>query len=112
MIWAMRERLISVAISREPRPPAFRVPQHHPAPPPSEPLAVADDATPAITEVSGIGPVYATRLGSHGLSTLADLADASPEKVAAAAQVGIGRAEGWIEAARSLIGEGQTPRSS
>lgn len=100
----MRERLISVAIPREPRPPAFRVPDHPPAPPPSEPLAVADDTSGTITDVSGIGPVYATRLGGHGLNTLADLADASPEQVAAAAQVGTGRAEGWIEAARSLMG--------
>lgn len=98
----MRERLISVAISREPTPPAFRVPDHRSTPPPAEPAQVADDESGTLTDVSGIGPVYATRLGGQGVNTLTDLAEASPEEVAEAAQVGTARAEAWIEAARAL----------
>lgn len=92
----MRDRLISVAVSREPQPPAFRVPE--PRPEPSEP----ETATPTITEVKGIGPVYATRLAAAGFNSVADLALADPERLADAAQVPVARANGWVDAARAL----------
>jgi hypothetical protein len=46
--------------------------------------------------------VYATRLESVGISTLADLAASRPEQVAAAAEVPLARANGWIDAAGDL----------
>jgi predicted flap endonuclease-1-like 5' DNA nuclease len=100
--WAMRDRLVSVAISREPVPPAFKVPESSPTP--MAPLSDGDDRLDAreLTAVGGIGPVYATRLESVGISTLADLAASRPEQVAAAAEVPLARANGWIDAAGDL----------
>lgn len=94
VLWAMRERLISVAISREPVPPAFRPPDNE-QPGPAEPSG-------SITDVTGIGPVYATRLGEIGINTSTDLAKADAPRVAEAAQVTRARAEEWIASARSL----------
>lgn len=93
MVWAMRDRLVSVAIPREPQPPAFRVPEPTPAPPPPP--------DGSITDISGIGPVYATRLTTAGIGTLADLARAEAGEVAEAAKVPLSRAEAWIEDAGS-----------
>lgn len=94
VLWAMRERFISVAISREPVPPGFRVPDDG-QPGPSVPSG-------SITDVSGIGPVYATRLGEVGINTPADLAKADAQKVADAAQVTSVRAAEWIASAHSV----------
>lgn len=95
LVWAMRERLVSVAISREPEPPAFRVPEADEA---------SAEPTGSITDVSGIGPVYATRLAAIGLDSLSDLAGADPEEVAAGAQVPLTRARQWVTAAGALVG--------
>jgi predicted flap endonuclease-1-like 5' DNA nuclease len=121
VIWAMRDRFVSVAISREPEPPAFRT---HEPPRPLEqkpsprksniapaPIA-ADDSSPDanppaqsdadIKSVKGIGPVFAGRLADAGITDVAQLAATRPEKVAAAAEVALSRAAGWVEAARKM----------
>lgn len=100
--WAMRDRLVSVAISREPVPPAFKTSESSPTPMAAAPDR--DDRLDAreLTAVGGIGPVYATRLETVGISTLADLAASRPEQVAAAAEVPLARANGWIDAASDL----------
>jgi predicted flap endonuclease-1-like 5' DNA nuclease len=54
-----------------------------------------------ITSITGIGPVYATRLETVGISTLDQLAGARPEQVAAAAEVPLSRAVGWVDTARN-----------
>lgn len=97
LAWAMRDRLVSVAISREPVPPAFKVP---------DPAPATEKSAGEITTVSGIGPVYATRLESIGVSTLDALAASRPEQVAAAAEVPLSRAVGWVEAARGKTASG------
>lgn len=83
VIWAMRDRLISVATSREPVPPAFR----------SGPLSATVDS------IDGIGPVFAERLTKAGLDSVAALASATPDLVAEAAGVSAARARNWIELA-------------
>lgn len=85
VIWAMRDRFISVATSREPEPPAFRS-----GPPPAAP----------VDDIDGIGPVFAERLGKAGLGTITALADASPDSVAEAAGVSAARARTWIDLAK------------
>ncbi len=83
VVWAMRDRFISVAISREPEPPAFR------ATTPGVPVEAID----------GIGPVFAKRLTAAGIDTVARLAAASSDAVAEAAGVSSARARSWIEQA-------------
>lgn len=82
VVWAMRDRFISVAISREPEPPAFRVT-------PSVP----------VESIDGIGPVFAKRLTAAGIDSVARLAAASPDAVAEAAGVSSARARSWIDQA-------------
>ncbi len=86
--WAMRDRFISVATSREPEPPRFR------AVDPIEPLAAID----------GIGPVYQERLTQSGIADIETLAKASPDSVAEAAGVSANRARDWISQARTRTG--------
>ena len=89
VFWAMRERFISVAVSREPEPPSFRATR------PAEPSTDID-------AVDGIGPVFASRLRAAGLETVSHLAAASLDTVAESAGVSAARARSWIEQAQSL----------
>jgi predicted flap endonuclease-1-like 5' DNA nuclease len=89
IIWAMRDRFISVAASREPEPPVFRATTPIPRP-------------PAIDTVDGIGPVLAGRLKSAGIDDVAKLAAATPDTIAEAASVSVARARAWIEQVRSI----------
>jgi predicted flap endonuclease-1-like 5' DNA nuclease len=84
VVWAMRDRFISVATSREPQPPIFRSEAGG-----SEPVEVID----------GIGPVFAQRLGEAGIGDVHSLAGASPDRVAEAAGVSAARARNWIDLA-------------
>lgn len=84
VVWAMRDRFISVATSREPDPPSFRT---------TEPPAATVDT------LDGIGPVFAERLSDAGLGTVNALAAASPDQVAEAASVSAARARTWIDLA-------------
>lgn len=85
VVWAMRDRFISVATSREPVPPSFR----------TEPAA-----HPTVDTIDGIGPVFADRLTKAGLATVEALAEASPDRVAEAAGVSAARARTWIDLAK------------
>ena len=86
ILWAVRDRFVSVATSREPEPPTFRAP--------------SAGASQSIEVIDGIGPVFATRLTEAGMEYIASLADASPDSVAEAASVSVARARSWIEQAQ------------
>jgi len=88
VVWAMRDRFVSVATSREPEPPTFR----------SGPSTVKA----SVDSVDGIGPVFAERLKQAGLGGLEALAAANPDSVAEAASVSGARARSWIEKAQQL----------
>lgn len=83
LVWAMRDRFISVATSREPQVPAFRTPS----------------SSPGVDVIDGIGPVYAKRLAEAGISDIATLAKATPDRVAESASVSAARARTWIDLA-------------
>lgn len=87
VIWAMRDRFISVATSREPEPPTFRKGSVTPTP---------------VDEIEGIGPVFAKRLTDAGLGDVRSLATATPDQVAEAASVSVARARTWIDLASQL----------
>ena len=84
LVWAMRDRFVSVATSREPEPPTFKVPGQ------------------TVEIIEGIGPVFAQRLNAIGITTVAELAGASPDSVAEAAGISAARARNWIERAARL----------
>ena len=89
LAWAMRDRFISVATSREPEPPTFRT-------------SAQSSAPTGIDVIDGIGPVFAVRLKSAGIDNAAKLAGASPDRVAEAAGVRAARARSWIDQAQSI----------
>ena len=89
LIWAMRDRFISVAASREPEPPVLRA-------------TVPAPAAPGIDTIDGIGPVFAGRLKGAGIDSVPKLASSTADTVAEAAGVSGARARTWIEQARSL----------
>lgn len=88
VIWAMRERLVSIAAPREPEPPKFRV-----VTPPSEPAEQGEDD---LTLINGIGPVFSERLVGAGITSFAALRDAGAERAADITGVPVSRAEPWI----------------
>jgi predicted flap endonuclease-1-like 5' DNA nuclease len=86
VVWAMRDRFISVATSREPIPPSFR--------------GAAEPQGPPVEAIDGIGPVFAKRLTAAGIVDIGRLAEASPDLVAETAGVSGARARSWIDQAR------------
>ncbi|WP_254542935.1 class III poly(R)-hydroxyalkanoic acid synthase subunit PhaC [Halomarina pelagica] len=56
-----------------------------------------------VESVDGIGPTYAERLREAGIETRADLREADAETVAEVAEVGVSRAETWLE----QVGDGE-----
>jgi predicted flap endonuclease-1-like 5' DNA nuclease len=96
VVWAMRDRLISITAPREPQPPRFRV-----VTPPSAP-PVSGGASDDLTQVVGIGPVFSERLTAAGILTFGDLATAGVDRAAQITGVPVSRAEGWITQAQDL----------
>lgn len=95
LAWLIKDRLLgpeSTPVNAEDAP-AFRV---SPTPAPSEPSE--DD----LSEVVGIGPVYRARLQQAGYGSFAELAAATPEEIAAAAEVTTERATDWRDQAQGL----------
>lgn len=96
MLWAMRDRLISIAAPAEPEPPRFRVVESPPEMPSTD--SVTDD----LTQVNGIGPVFASRLRAAGIDTFAKLAASDDATLARVADVAETRVEGWRDQAARL----------
>jgi Helix-hairpin-helix domain len=97
LVWAMRDRFISLVVPREPEPPTFRV-----APPPPAAPTGTEPGNEDLTVIAGIGPVYQSRLHSAGFGTVAAVAEASPDELASAAQVPVGRATEWVRKAAAV----------
>ncbi len=85
--WAMRDRFVSIAVPREPDRPVFRTP-------PTEVDQIDD-----LTAISGIGPVFARRLGEAGISSFSGLAAETDAKLAEILNIGESRTSGWREQA-------------
>lgn len=91
--WAMRDRFVTLALSREPEHPTFTLPPEQTETVSAEP----DD----LTTIPGIGPVFARRLMEAGVATYVGLATADPQRIAEIVNVTESRASAWIEAAGS-----------
>jgi predicted flap endonuclease-1-like 5' DNA nuclease len=96
--WLLRDQLVPGPTAPTAHPPPFRhppeAPQRAPAPAPS----VADD----LTEVNGIGPVYAGKLTAAGITTFQDLASADADRLSADAGLPRDRVADWIGKAADL----------
>jgi len=69
---------------------------------PADSSAEPDDATASVSteKIKGIGPTYSQRLASAGVESVADLAAADPETLAAETGISETRLSNWIERAR------------
>jgi len=83
-VWALRDKLLPAPEIPDGPPPRFRTV-------PPSPVG-ADD----LTEVKGVGPVYAQRLVDAGITSFGMLANADAAAVAGAANVSESQAESWI----------------
>lgn len=93
ILWAMRDRLVSIAAPQDPEPPRFRVV------PPSGPPPVEDD----LTAISGIGPVFAGRLRDADIRTFSDVATADVARLVEVTGASEARAAEWISAASAHV---------
>ena len=82
-VWALRDKLLPAPEIPDGPPPRFRTV-------PPSPVAVDD-----LTEVKGIGPVYAQRLVDAGISAFGMLSNADVAAVAGAATVSESQATSW-----------------
>ena len=88
IVWLTREHLLPTPHLPHEPPPHYR---STPPPPASQP----DD----LTAIKGIGPVYATRLGSIGISTFHQLAEADSRTVADTLSLPFEAVSDWISQA-------------
>jgi predicted flap endonuclease-1-like 5' DNA nuclease len=109
--WMMREYLVPQPEAPTATPPPFR-----PAPEPQKPATTgtaaprtAPDPGPPptrtsddLTQVTGIGPVFAKRLGAVGITTFSDLAAADAQELAEKIDVADSRVADWITQAADL----------
>lgn len=96
--YLLRDQLVRVRQEPAP-PPHFR--QASPngeaaSPQETTAAALADD----LTDIVGIGPVYAKRLNASGISTFSELAAADIAVTAEAVNVTVERVADWVEQAR------------
>ena len=68
----------------------------------TNPTTSPPDTTDDLTQVKGIGPVYADRLVMNGVASLADLAAADTAELARAIDVSAGQVKEWQDQARNL----------
>jgi predicted flap endonuclease-1-like 5' DNA nuclease len=91
-VWALRDKLLPAPEVPEGPPPRFRTGTTTAG---AAESAEVDD----LTEVKGIGPVYAERLTDAGVTTFAELAEADAAAIAGAAGVSESVAASWMEQA-------------
>jgi len=130
IVYFLRSRLVPAPEPPVTEPPRFRVAPHEPAhdaPEPADPVparatdaeveadaetdtaAEADTAaTPAgsgddLTEINGIGPVFAMRLEDHGITTFAQIAAADADGLAALVDARPDQTAHWIEEAGGRV---------
>ena len=113
VLWAMRDRFISLTVPREPEPPAFRdPPEPSSASPSTDVPASAGEPAPAdadeaaepddLTAVNGVGPVYAERLASAGITTFAMLAAMTSDQLGEVLGSRISKVDTILEDAKRL----------
>lgn len=90
ILWAMRDRLVSIAAPRDPEPPRFRV-----VPTSAPDQAPSDD----LTDITGIGPVFASRLRAAGIRSFGDLSATDAATLAEITGAPESRVDDWLSQA-------------
>ena len=108
--WLVRERVLAPAPVDTSPAPGFRTGSRKgEAPDPGDPVsgdgaadepAIDEPAIDDLTLIVGVGPTYRDRLTAAGVTTLAELAGADPERLAEQVGAGPGAVAGWVEQAR------------
>lgn len=101
--WAMRDRFISLAVPRETEPPAFRSepPRSTPSSRPADPQTSEPDD---LTQINGIGPVFAGRLVEAGMTSFQQVASSSEETLAEVLGPRVSNPADILQQARRLAG--------
>lgn len=89
-VWALRDKLLPAPAIPEGPPPRFRT---------GDNSAASSDE---LTDVKGIGPVYAERLVDAGITSFSELSAADAAAISEAAGVSESTAVTWMEQAASL----------
>ena len=63
--------------------------------------AESEYSTEDVDVIKGVGPAYAERLGEAGVDTVADLATADADELAAETDLSAKRVSGWVEQAKN-----------
>lgn len=96
--WLLRDQLVPGPTPPTAHPPPFRHPPEAPQPA-APPVAAAPDD---LTEINGIGPVYAARLDGAGIKTFRELANADADRVAEDAAIPLDLVVDWKGKAADL----------
>lgn len=91
LAWVLRDRFAGPAPAATPDAPPLRA-----VPPPPPAPAEPDD----LSDISGIGPVYRSRLEGAGITTFAALAAADAADLSARIDAPASRVQAWIDDAR------------
>jgi polyhydroxyalkanoate synthase len=94
--YLLRDQLVRVHEEPTP-PPRFRQPSAEAGE--SAEAALADD----LTEIVGVGPVYAKRLAAAGITSFAELAAADVAATAQAVNTAAERVAEWVDQARQRL---------
>ena len=92
--WIARDRLTGPA----PAPARSEAASHPEATP--MPSQESGTETDDLSEISGVGPVYKTRLAEVGITSFAGLAGADATVIAGKIEAPVSRIQAWIDAAR------------
>ena len=99
--WVLRDQLLPGPEAPTSHPPAFRNPTSLAEKPQAVPTG-AGTAVDDLTEVNGIGPVYAKKLSELGVTSFGALAAADAADLAARSEIARDRIADWINKAAEL----------
>ncbi len=100
VIYVIRDRLVRDAEPLPVQPPRFRTPEAAVAPPRADASSEAVVPQDDLTELTGIGPAYAQRLASSGITSFAGLAAADAAELSGYIDVSESQVADWIEQAK------------
>lgn len=97
IVWLTREHLLPTPkVSHEP-------PPHYRSTPPPPPTPTTRPAPDDLTDIKGIGPVFAMRLGAIGIDSFKKLSETDIDTLTDAAGTSSSNAADWIKQANAKV---------